>query len=200
MDRDAQVFIRTACMNYDTEKFYTKWLADMAADQGEDGRVGHVIPDLLSRSLPVLPGAMRLPSAVGTLSGLVETRSCYPPVQPHEEVDLLYFHPYHNRISVDRRDSLWGLAWLDAPSGSYKGSTREDFIASAFYAYSTSLVIKAGKVLGENVTPYEDLYTRIVTAFRAAYPEYRTQTECILAAHFQLAPDCQPRLTNLQLW
>ena len=65
---DAQVFIRTACMNYDTEKFYTKWLADMAADQGEDGRVGHVIPDLLSRSLPVLPGAMRLPSAVGTLS------------------------------------------------------------------------------------------------------------------------------------
>ncbi|MFQ7552312.1 MAG: family 78 glycoside hydrolase catalytic domain, partial [Blautia marasmi] len=23
---DAQVFIRTACLNYDTEKFYTKWL------------------------------------------------------------------------------------------------------------------------------------------------------------------------------
>lgn len=28
-------------------KFFTKWLADMAADQHEDGYVGHVIPDLL---------------------------------------------------------------------------------------------------------------------------------------------------------
>lgn len=33
---------------------------------------------------------------------------------------------------------------LDAPSGSYKGASDETFIASAFYAYSTSLVIKAG--------------------------------------------------------
>ena len=36
---------------------------------------------------------------------------------------------------------------LDAPSGSYKGSSREDFIASAFYAYSVSLLVKAGKHL-----------------------------------------------------
>ena len=36
---------------------------------------------------------------------------------------------------------------LDAPSGSYKGASDETFIASAFYAYSTSLVIKAGNVL-----------------------------------------------------
>ncbi|MFR2955287.1 MAG: hypothetical protein ACLTLE_02650 [Lachnospiraceae bacterium] len=44
---DAQVFVRTACMNYDAEQFFTKWLADMAADQRDDGYVGHVIPDLL---------------------------------------------------------------------------------------------------------------------------------------------------------
>lgn len=44
---DAQVFVRTACMNYDVEQFFTKWLADMAADQRDDGYVGHVIPDLL---------------------------------------------------------------------------------------------------------------------------------------------------------
>ena len=44
---DAQVFVRTACMNYDVEQFFTKWLADMAADQRDDGCVGHVIPDLL---------------------------------------------------------------------------------------------------------------------------------------------------------
>lgn len=44
---DAQVFVKTAAYNYDVEKFFTKWLADLAADQGEDGHVGHVIPDIL---------------------------------------------------------------------------------------------------------------------------------------------------------
>lgn len=65
---------------------------------------------------------------------------------------------------------------LDAPSGSYKGSTREDFIASVFYAYSASLVIKAGKVLGKDVSTYESLYEKIVAAFRNSYPSYTTQT------------------------
>ena len=86
---------------------------------------------------------------------------------------------------------------LDAPSGSYKGSSREDFIASAFYAYSTSLVIKAGHVLGEEVSAYETLYGNIVEAFRQAYPEYKTQTECVLAAHFRLAADCQAAADQL---
>jgi alpha-L-rhamnosidase len=44
---DAQAFVKTAALNFNVENFFTKWLADLAADQGEDGRVGHVIPDLL---------------------------------------------------------------------------------------------------------------------------------------------------------
>lgn len=54
---------------------------------------------------------------------------------------------------------------LDAPAGSCRGATRQDFIASAFYAYSTSLVINAGMVLGKDVTYYEALYENIVNAF-----------------------------------
>lgn len=86
---------------------------------------------------------------------------------------------------------------LDAPSGSYKGSSDETFIASAFYARSTELVIKAGKALGKDVTAYEALYRRIVIAFRRTWPEYKTQTECVLAAHFRLAPDCQAAANQL---
>lgn len=44
---DAQAFMKTAALNFDVEKFFTKWLADLAADQGDNGRVGHVIPDIL---------------------------------------------------------------------------------------------------------------------------------------------------------
>ena len=66
-----------------------------------------------------------------------------------------------------------------------KGATRQDFISSAFYAYSTSRVIKAGKALNYNVQKYEMLYENIRTAFIKTFvPE--TQTECALALFFDL--------------
>ena len=93
--------------------------------------------------------------------------------------------------------SIASTLGLDAPVGSYKGSTRADFIASAFYAYSTELLIKAGKVLGKDMTAYEELYAKIVKAFQDTFTDYRTQTECVLAAHFRLAPDPQKAADQL---
>ncbi|MDO5422322.1 MAG: family 78 glycoside hydrolase catalytic domain [Eubacteriales bacterium] len=195
---DAQVFVRTACLNYDTEKFFTKWLADMSADQWENGYVGHVIPDLLQ--------APKASAAWGDAATICPW-----------EVYLAYGNPQilENQFTCMRKwvdyitsetetPYLWTGGthygdWLglDAPSGSYKGSTREEFIASAFYAHSTSLVIKAGKVLGRDVSAYEALYEKIVETFRAAYPTYHTQTECVLAAHFHLASDPQAAADQL---
>ncbi len=45
---DAQVFAPTACFNVDAAAFYTKWMKDLALDQGEDGKVNDVIPDVLN--------------------------------------------------------------------------------------------------------------------------------------------------------
>ncbi len=42
---DTQVFCRTAAMNYDVEKFFDKWLADLRLDQREDGAVWGVCPE-----------------------------------------------------------------------------------------------------------------------------------------------------------
>ncbi|MBR6399043.1 MAG: family 78 glycoside hydrolase catalytic domain, partial [Lachnospiraceae bacterium] len=50
---DAQVFVRTASYFYDVEKFFKKWLRDLAADQRESGEVGQVIPDVM----PTAPGS-----------------------------------------------------------------------------------------------------------------------------------------------
>lgn len=80
---------------------------------------------------------------------------------------------------------------LDAPGGSYKGSSREEFIATAFYAHSMELLIKAGEVLDRDIEEYKVLYGHIVEAFRKNYPEYFTQTEHALAVHFGLAEDLQ---------
>ena len=195
---DAQVFVRTACMNYDAEQFFTKWLADMAADQRDDGYVGHVIPDLLQ-------------SPYGSAAWGDAAVIC------PWEVYLAYGNPQILKNQFDcmkgwvdyitgstKTPYLWTGGthygdWLglDAPSGSYKGSTREDFIASAFYAHSTELLIKAGHVLGKDMTDYEALYEKIIAAFRAAFPTYGTQSECVLAAHFHLTEHPQSAADQL---
>ncbi len=195
---DAQAFIRTACLNFDAEKFYTKWLADMAADQREDGMIGHVIPNILSNSessaawgdaATICPWELYL--AYGD-PGILEAQfACMT-----KWVDYISSHTTTKNLWTGG-EHYGDWLGLDAPSGSYKGSTREDFIASAFYAHSTSLVIKAGKVLGRDVTRYEALYQAVVAAFRETFPVYHTQTECVLAAHFKLAPDCQAAADQL---
>ncbi len=62
-------------------------------------------------------------------------------------------------------------------------------IASAFYAHSTSLVIKAGRVLGRDVSAYEALYANIVRTFKARFHTPKTQTEHVLMLHFGLTDE-----------
>lgn len=150
---DAQVFVRTACLNYDAEKFFTKWLADLASDQHDDGYVGHVIPDLLQNphaSSAWGDAAVICPWQVYLAFGNKQIlKNQYQSMK--KWIDYI--------TSTTTTKYLWTGGthygdWLglDAPFGSYKGSSNEDFIASAFYAYSTSLVIQAGTVLGEDVS------------------------------------------------
>jgi alpha-L-rhamnosidase len=90
--------------------------------------------------------------------------------------------------------------WLgiDAPEGSYKGSSREELIAQGYYAYSTSLVVKAGKILGKDVSAYEKLYKNIVKKFREVWnDEYKTQTEHAIALYFKLAKDMMNKFDEL---
>ncbi len=193
---DIQVFSRTACMNFDAETFLNKWLRDLAADQHEDGYVGAVIPDVWTH----VKDRGTASSAWGDAAAIVpwEVYRAYG----NKEMLRAQFPSMRKWVdyigTVTHDENLWTGCWhfadwlgLDAPYGEYKGSSREDFIASAFYARSAELVVKAGRVLGEDVTAYEALHERIVAAFRRAFPEYLTQTECVLAAHFHLAEDCQ---------
>lgn len=195
---DAQAFIRTACLNFDTEKFFTKWLADMSAGQKETGMVGHVIPNILNGEEPsaawddaatICPWTLYL--AYGNKEILEKQYDCMEKwvsyITNHTTTPFLWTGGTHYEDWLG----------LDAPEGSYKGSSRADFIATAFYAYSTELLIKAGKVLGKSMADYEALYENIKTAFQHTYPEYLTQTECVLAVHFRLATDLQAAADSL---
>ncbi len=185
---DAQVFAKAAAYQFDVERFMRKWLHDLRADQRENGEVGPVIPDVMPESASS--------SAWGDAATIV-------PWQMYQT----YGDP---QILADQFDSM--AAWvdyitsctttshlwtghfhygdwlgLDAPSGSYEGSTRKDLIASAFYIHSTQLVIQTGKIIGRDVSRFEALLSKLLSAFRAAFPVYKTQTEHILALQFGIA-------------
>lgn len=195
---DAQVFIKTASYNYDVEKFFRKWLHDLAADQRESGSVGQVIPDYLPQG--------KESAAWGDAATICPWQIYL--TYGNKEVLEDQFESMKKWVdyitSATTTEYLWtgGVHFedwlgLDAPSGSYKGSSRADFIASAYYAYSTGLVVKAGEVIGKDVSAYKELYGKIVAAFRAAFPEYLTQTEHAVAVFFGLAEDPQKTADDL---
>ena len=187
---DAQVFVKTASYNFDVEKFFAKWLHDLAADQFENGAVGHVVPDYLQN---------REPSAAWGDAAVICPWQIYqtygdPKILRDQFESMKKWVDYITAATATPK--LWTGGshygdWLglDAPSGSYKGSSNEDLIASAFYARSTELLIQAGCVIGEDMSAYEQLYREIVKTFRETYPVYRTQTEYTVAIWFGLAPD-----------
>lgn len=194
---DAQMFARTACLNYDAEQFFAKWMADVKADQLPSGLMPAVIPDVRTRpfsspawgdAATVVPWQVYLAYGDKALLARQYDSMCKwldyiasVTVKPYLWIDVL---PEGKRHYGD-----W-LA-LDAPYGSYVGASRDAFLGSAFYAYSTELVIKAGRALGRDVSGYEALYENILQAFRAEFPTCTTQTECVLAAHFRLVSEPQ---------
>lgn len=184
---DAQVFIKTATYNYDVEKFFIKWLHDLKAAQRPSGSVGQVIPDYLPEG------------EESAAWGDAATICPWQIYQTYGNREILedQFESMTKWVDFIGNATLKPFLWiggthfgdwlgLDAESGSYKGASRDDFIASAFYAYSTELVIKTGKVLGKDITKYEKLYRNIVKAFREEFPDCRTQTELVLAVRFGL--------------
>lgn len=189
---DAQAFVKTASYNYDVEKFFTKWLKDLAADQMENGAVPNVIPDWLadgSTSAGWGDAAVICPWQIYLTYG-------NPQILKNQFSSMKKWVDYIT--GATKQPYLWTGGehfgdWLglDAPEGSYKGSTREDFIATVFYAHSIELVVKAGKVLGGDVSVYEGLYGKVVENFRKTFPDYRTQTEYALAIWFGMEGDAQ---------
>ncbi len=188
---DAQVFVKTASYNYDVEKFFEKWLADLWLEQQREGLIPFVVPQVHNR-----PGSS---TAAWSDASTVCPWQIYL-TYGNRDILKKQFKSMCTYVSeigkITKKKDLWYGCWhfgdwlgLDAPVGSYVGSSNFDIIGTAFYAYSTSLVVKAGKVLGKNVSKYEKLYERIINKAKKTFTEYNTQTECVLALYFGLTDD-----------
>ncbi|HZG57368.1 glycoside hydrolase family 78 protein [Paenibacillus sp.] len=193
---DAQMFIRTAAYLTNIGPFFTKWLRDLRADQMPDGGVPFVIPD-------VLDPEVHSSSAWGDAAVICPWTIylCYGDKRILEEQhDSMKAWVEYIRAQGDD-EYLWNTGFhygdwlgLDSKPDSYVGATDRDYIATAFYAYSTSLLRKTAEVLGkeEDAAAYGALYERVVAAFRNEFftPTGRlsvpTQTAAVLALMFEL--------------
>ncbi len=173
---DTQVFCRTGSINFDTEKFFHKWMGDVAIEQRENGEVKGVVPAAFSLEV----GDTRTSAAWGDVACVVpwEVYLAYGNKEMLEEQFPTMQKWVEYMHGVGHEEFLWltGMHygdWLamDAGEDSYVGATSNDLIASAFFAYSTSLLIKAGEALGKDMTEYRTLYTNVRNAFREYFME-----------------------------
>ena len=195
---DAQVFIKTASYNYNVKKFFRKWLRDMRLGQSEEGAIGEVIPNVWgvkaccgwADAVTICPWQLYL-----TYGDREILEEMFPAMK--KWVDYV--------MAVTTKKNLWFGGWhygdwleLGAPYGNYKGSTRDDLVASAYHAYSTEILCKAGKVLGEDVSFYERHLEDVRKAFQEGFnDDYKTQTEYVLALQFRLTKTPQATAEKL---
>ena len=179
---DAEVFAKTATYNFDTERFYKKWMSDIAAEIDMNGKIGMIVPNCFGGTTSAeawSDAAIIVPWQVYMTYGdkdLLERQLAS--MTTFMETVLKEGYNYH----------FGDWLGIDAPAGSYTGSTRTELIAEAFLAYDLELLAKAYEVLGRDGSRYRVLYEEAKNKFHADFSdEYRTQTEHVLALYFGLA-------------
>lgn len=157
---DAQVFMKTACINMNSPAFYTKWLRDLCDDsQREDGAFGDVAPHIDSTKYgntgwtdagPIC--AWRMFEMYGDVHVLAEH---YPALQRHME--------YLAKTSKGfvRGTGSYG-DWLRLA-----GPQHSDAIGTAYYNHTAQVMAKIAEALGKNedAATYRVLGDNIRAAF-----------------------------------
>ena len=169
---DAQVFVRTAAINFDVYKFFYKWLGDMALDQHKDGGVEGVCPIVGGLPIQVSSGwgdaATICPIEIYHAYGKKEIlKNSFKMMKAW--VDYVASR-CKNKPYIWDSDPQFG-DWLsqDAPYGETVGSTSLPLINTAFFYYSTCNLIEAGEVLNEDIKKYYLLKENIKKAFQEEF-------------------------------
>jgi alpha-L-rhamnosidase len=197
---DAQAFSRTATFNFGVDNFFSKWMKDVAADQLANGKVPHVIPNVLGPDNGGATGwadvATIIPWNIYLAYGdkkILETQ--YPSMKA-----------WVKYMTDESKNDLWNTGfhfgdWLfyrpfDDNDGR-SAVTDKYLIAQCFYANSVQLMINTAKVL--NNAADEATYTALLQKIKAAFlkeyvtPNGRlvsgTQTAYVLALNFDMLPE-----------
>ena len=195
---DAQVFSPTAAFNFDVAPFYTKWMKDLAADQLPDGKVPHVIPDVLNGgggSTAWADASVIVPWSTYLAYGdkrILEVQ--YPSMKAWVE----YMRSRAGADNLWTGDTHYGdwLAYATTRSDYPGATTNKDLIATAYYSHTTGILAKMASIIGktDDAKEYAQLSNDIKKAFDHEFvtPAGRlvsnTQTAYCLALSFDLLP------------
>ncbi|MDR1927270.1 MAG: glycoside hydrolase family 78 protein [Oscillospiraceae bacterium] len=195
---DAQVFVRTASYLFDCERFFKKWMADLASEQYANGGVPHVVP--------------RMQWGEESSTGWADAAVICP--------WQMYLTYGSKQILREQFSSMRG--WVDymiarSTDGLWLGgqhfgdwcclddyATTKEFLQNAYFYYSTSLLIKAGRVLGIPVETYEAQAALTKHAFRQAFLQggrvlCNAQSACAIALYFDLLEGAERESVAAQL-
>lgn len=195
---DAQIFVRTATCNMDVAAFFEKWMQDVVDAQTKEGGFPDVAPRLggLPHFGPIGSGAPAWGDA-----GVIVPWTIY---QVYGDTEILSRHyEAMTRWIEFIREANPDLLWRERVGHHYgdwlsiAADTPKEVLATAYFAYDTSLMARIARVLKrkDDAQRYETLFEEIKTAFNTAFvsPDGRihgnTQTCYLLALHFGLLPE-----------
>jgi alpha-L-rhamnosidase len=197
---DAQVFCPTSMFNYDCHAFWKSWLGSVRDDQFEDGRIPHVVPDVLKAgdSPGWMDAATFIPWEVYLLTGDVEILS-----ENFEMMErLVGFYRSQSKqglILAKERKGLSGFGdWLQPYAEDQKGDTPLALLTTAYYARSAQILADSARVL--NKTAEAKKYAAEAESIRQAFAKYyfnddgklknapESQTGYLISFAFDLVP------------
>ena len=198
---DIQVFASTATFNMNVATFLTKWLGDLAAEQASNGNVPHIVPFLN------VMGEGGMGSAAWGDAATVVPFALY---EAYGDTRILEKQYDSMKSWVDYMKNSAGKTYLytsgfhygdwlafTTDDSDYPGATTDkDIISSAFFAYSTEILVQTAAILRktEDLKNYSLLLKKIKNAFSEEFitPRGRvgsnTQTAYALALAFDLVP------------
>ncbi|MEO9477984.1 MAG: family 78 glycoside hydrolase catalytic domain [Cyclobacteriaceae bacterium] len=190
---DAQVFAPTASFNFNTAPFFTKWLRDLATEQKEDGSVPWVVPNNIEDG-----GGTGWSDGFGA-TGWADAAVVIPWVlfQSYGDIRILEEQYSSMKAWVDYMIHHAGESyifdygfhfgdWLsfaeyesynyNAPDYGFAGAhTDKALIATAYFYYSSTLLLKCAELIGksEDVVELTSLLPKIKEAWNE---EFMTRT------------------------
>lgn len=185
---DAAVFARTACFNFNMNRFYGKWLRDMRAEQGRGGGIPMVVPRQ-GDSWPVMANScwgdscIMVPWATYLSRGDVRVlRECYPMMRKFlRAVD--WWSGLFSVTPTGRAIWRWPFHFGDwcAPGEDIRAwMGKGKWVATAYHAHSLGIAAQVADILGH--------------ADDAA--RYRARREQVCAAYLKRFTDGNGKLIN----
>ena len=204
---DAHVFMNAANYLMETAPFFKKWLRDLTVSQFEDGRVPHVVPNVLNDinkfdgMITGEAGATAWADAAVGVPWSLYLSFADIGILEEQYPSMKKWIDYIRTVSTDGLLFNVGFHFgdwvaLDANEGSYFGATPNDLVATAFYAYSANILSKTAALLGkkDDAEKYAKLRADIGRAYGKEFFTNdgtlvaRTQTAHILSLAFDLTP------------